>query len=128
MGQCKAREAMLMWKEVVVNVMSVSGMVRDPESRAENLLIGVYQGKGDILDGMVRARLSNFVVRFPNLGMVGSGIKNNIVGDNLKKTASCQLEFSGGKRKRDKLSKFSFISSYRAEIGKLYSKHYYILL
>ena len=48
---------------------------------------------------MVQARLSNFVVQFLNLGMVGRCNKNIVVG--AKKTASCQLEFSGGKRKRD---------------------------
>ena len=71
---------------------------------------------------MVQAQLSNFVVRFPNLGVVGGGNKNTIVGDSSSKTASCQLEFSGGERKRgiiedretavqpNKLSKYSFIT------------------
>jgi hypothetical protein len=47
MGQCKAklnRKTMLMAEEVVVNMY---GMVRSPDSRAENLLIGEYQRTED---------------------------------------------------------------------------------
>ena len=60
----------------------------------------VPRRRGLIPDGLVQARLSNFVVKFPNLGRVGSCNNNTSVG--AKKTASCQLEkveISGGKRK-----------------------------
>ena len=89
----------------------------------------VPRRRGLIPDGLVQARLSNFVVKFPNLGRVGSCNNNTSVG--AKKTASCQLEkleISGGKRKREavniklvnledretggqpnKLSKYSFL-------------------
>ena len=76
---------------------------------------------------MVQPRLSNFVVRFLNLGMVGGGNKNIIVGDSFEKTASCQIEYSGAKRKREikgdretggqpnKLSKYSFLPGKQTE-------------
>ena len=51
---------------------------------------------GLIPDGMVQAQLSNFVVRFPNLGVVGGCKQKSIVCD--IKTESCQLDLSGGKR------------------------------
>ena len=43
----------------------------------------VPKKRGLIPDGMVQARLSNFVVKFPNLGMVGRCNKNILVGDKL---------------------------------------------
>ena len=90
----------------------------------------VPKRRGLIPDGMVQAQLSNFVVRFPNLGVVGGCKQTGIVGD--IKTASCQLELSGGKRKRgindniklkdreiggqpSKLSKLSFLPGDQTE-------------
>ena len=50
----------------------------------------VPKKRGLIPDGLVQARLSNFVVQFPNLGRVGSC---NIIGaQKTFKTASFQLE------------------------------------
>ena len=87
----------------------------------------VPKKKGLIPDGMVQPRLSNFVVRFLNLGMVGGGNMNIIFGDSFEKTASCQIEYSGAKRKREikgdretggqanKLSKYSFLPGKQTE-------------
>ena len=50
----------------------------------------VPKKRGLIPDGLVQARLSNFVVQFPNLGRVGRC--NNIRAKKTLKTASCQLE------------------------------------
>jgi hypothetical protein len=67
----------------------------------------VPRKRGLIPDGLVQARLSNFVVKFPNLGRLGSYKNNSAVG--AKKTASCQLEnlkVLRGKRKLDEIVNF----------------------
>ena len=63
----------------------------------------VPRRRGIVPDGMVQTRLQNFVVKFPNLGMVGGC---NQTGENSKvRTTSCQsdrlnnITDLGGKRK-----------------------------
>ena len=67
-------------------------------------LLMVITTRGIVPDGMVQTQLLNFVVKFPNLGLVGGG---NKTGESIiVKTASCQSENnssnntnSGGKQR-----------------------------